>query len=226
MARCSRITLTSVITRTSGHCPSLVVRRGCPRASCCHTIISCPTYSKWGQDEGFIPHQIPLPSLRVSGEKRDQHYNERDCVSNHRRLDCLLNRWFRRRSKKTSKLLVTGLCDGNPPVTGDWWIVAYVTFHTCALNSSLDTCHLDLPGANELLVPWQIESAWPMPPPYRACKMQERSSSDFIILFLGVIFIRFGGIHLKLSNGSSPKIQYGTNWRLLTLIVLRTQKIK
>ena len=31
---------------------------------------------------------------------------------------CLLNRLFRRRSKKTSKLSVTGLCEGNSPVTG------------------------------------------------------------------------------------------------------------
>ena len=39
-------------------------------------------------------------------------------VSNHRRLDCLPNRLFRCRSKKISKLRVTGLCEGNPPVTG------------------------------------------------------------------------------------------------------------
>ena len=44
-------------------------------------------------------------------------HNERNGVSNHRRYDCLLNRLFRRRSKKTSKLRVTGLCEGNPPVT-------------------------------------------------------------------------------------------------------------
>ena len=30
------------------------------------------------------------------------HNNECDCVSNHRRLDCLLKRLFRQRSKKTS----------------------------------------------------------------------------------------------------------------------------
>ena len=34
-------------------------------------------------------------------------HNERDGVSNHRCLDCILNRLFRRRSKKTSKLHVT-----------------------------------------------------------------------------------------------------------------------
>ena len=42
---------------------------------------------------------------------------EGDGVSNHRRLDCLISRLFRRRSKKTSKLSVTGLCQGNPPET-------------------------------------------------------------------------------------------------------------
>ena len=41
-----------------------------------------------------------------------------DVVSNHQPHDCLLNRIFRRGSKKTSKLAVTGLCAGNLPVTG------------------------------------------------------------------------------------------------------------
>ena len=36
----------------------------------------------------------------------------------YRRLECLLSRClFRRRSKKISKLRITGLCEGNPPVT-------------------------------------------------------------------------------------------------------------
>ena len=46
--------------------------------------------------------------------------NGRDGVSNHRRLNCLLNCLFRRRSKKTSKLRVTGLCGGNSPETGQF----------------------------------------------------------------------------------------------------------
>ena len=33
-------------------------------------------------------------------------------------IQCLLNLLFRRRSKKTSKFHVTGLCEGNPTVTG------------------------------------------------------------------------------------------------------------
>ena len=44
-------------------------------------------------------------------------HNERDDVSNHQPHDCLLNRLFRCRSNKTSKLRVTGLCEGNSPVT-------------------------------------------------------------------------------------------------------------
>ena len=40
-------------------------------------------------------------------------------VSNHQPHECLLNRLIRRRSKKTSKLRVTGLCAGNSPGTGE-----------------------------------------------------------------------------------------------------------
>ena len=47
-------------------------------------------------------------------------HNGRHGVSNHLHLDCLLSRLFRRISKNTSKLRVTGLCDGNPPVTGGY----------------------------------------------------------------------------------------------------------
>ena len=42
-------------------------------------------------------------------------HNGRDSVSNHQPHDCLLNRLFRRRSKKTSKLRVNGLCARNSP---------------------------------------------------------------------------------------------------------------
>ena len=45
-------------------------------------------------------------------------HNEHDGVSNYQPHDCLLNCLFRRRSKKISKLHVTGLCAGNLPVTG------------------------------------------------------------------------------------------------------------
>ena len=47
-------------------------------------------------------------------------HNGHDIVSNHQPHDCLFNRLFRRRSKKTSKLHVTGLCMGNSPGTGEF----------------------------------------------------------------------------------------------------------
>ena len=43
-----------------------------------------------------------------------------DGVSNHQPHHCLLNCLFKCRSKKTSKLRVTGLCEGNSPVTGEF----------------------------------------------------------------------------------------------------------
>ena len=54
------------------------------------------------------------------GSSLQWRHNGRDSVSNHQPLHCLLNRLFRRRSKKTSKLRVTGLCAGNSPGTGEF----------------------------------------------------------------------------------------------------------
>ena len=77
----------------------------------------------WG--ESFSESQCAINTEIVSISWRNHaflsfslywRHNERDCVSNHRRPDCLLNHVFRRRSKKTSKLHVTGLCEGNSPV--------------------------------------------------------------------------------------------------------------
>ena len=59
-----------------------------------------------------IPRSMPWP-LRW-------RHNGRDGVSNHQPYDCLLNRLFRRGSKKTSKLRVAGLCSGNSPQTGEF----------------------------------------------------------------------------------------------------------
>ena len=72
-------------------------------------------YLSWSAD--FQPH-VPLSTcqttVRPSGNHTSLHWrhNERDGVSNHQPHDCLLNGLFRRRSKKTSKLRVSGLCGG------------------------------------------------------------------------------------------------------------------
>ena len=59
--------------------------------------------------------------LRILRETKNYtlqwRHNERDGVSNHQLHDCLLNLLFRRRSKETSKLRITGLCAGDSLVT-------------------------------------------------------------------------------------------------------------
>ena len=47
-------------------------------------------------------------------------HSEHEGISNYQSHNWLLNRLFRRRSKKTSKLHVTGLCEGNSPLTGEF----------------------------------------------------------------------------------------------------------
>ena len=58
------------------------------------------------------PHFLTEMNLFRSLQWR---HNDNDGVSNHQPHGCLLNRLFRRISKKTSKLHVTGLCVGNSP---------------------------------------------------------------------------------------------------------------
>ena len=53
-------------------------------------------------------------------ESLQWRHNGRNGVSNHQPHECLLSRLFRRISKKTSKLCVTGLCEGKSPVTEEF----------------------------------------------------------------------------------------------------------
>ena len=70
------------------------------------------------QEHGTSPsHWLLHRVLMYSCFTLQWRHNGHDGVSNNQPRDCLLNRLFRRRSKKTSKLRVTGLCPGNSPVT-------------------------------------------------------------------------------------------------------------
>ena len=60
----------------------------------------------------------PSPQPNGGGHALQWCHNERNGISNHWCLDCLLNHLFRCRSKKSLKFCVTGLCEGNPMVTG------------------------------------------------------------------------------------------------------------
>ena len=80
--------------------------------SCSHFVISI--WIKWVVDD-----LEPMWRQRQVSPLRWRH-NGRDGVWNHQPRDCLLKCLFRRRSKKTSELRVTGLCAGNSPGTGEF----------------------------------------------------------------------------------------------------------
>ena len=77
--------------------------------------------------------------VRVTTTLQWRH-NGRDSVSNHQPYDCLFNGLFKRRSKKTSKLRVTGLCAGNSPETGEF----SAQMASNAENVSIWWCHHEL----------------------------------------------------------------------------------
>ena len=65
----------------------------------------------------YITHTHGIQISRIPLHWR---HNEHDGVSNHQRLDCVLNHLCRHRSKKTSKLCFTGLCEVNSLVTWEF----------------------------------------------------------------------------------------------------------
>ena len=89
-------------------------------------------------------YKLPLTTIKHVHYSLQWHHNKHDGVSNHQPHECLLNCLFRRRSKKASKLRVTGLCAGNSPVTGEfpaqttnytenisiWWRHHAKTYHS------------------------------------------------------------------------------------------------
>ena len=74
-------------------------------------------------------------------------HNGLDGVLNHQPHDCLLNSLFGRRSKKTSKFRVTGLCAGNSLGTGEF----PAQMASIAENASTWWCHHDV---NASMKPW------------------------------------------------------------------------
>ena len=71
---------------------------------------------------GYLPikpflyvQKAPTIFMTLTHGTLQWRHNERDGISHQWRLDCLLNRLFRHRSKKASKLCITGLCEGFVP---------------------------------------------------------------------------------------------------------------
>ena len=63
---------------------------------------------------------VPVTGFVESSYTLERRHNELDDFSNHRCIECLISHWFKHRSKKTPKLCVIGLCDGNSPLTGEF----------------------------------------------------------------------------------------------------------
>ena len=85
----------------------------------CSLSITPPWFRPWTcVNEERLLYAKGHPNYTRGSHTLEWRHNEHNNVSKHRRLDCLLNRLFRRRSKKTSKLRVIGLGERNPPVTG------------------------------------------------------------------------------------------------------------
>ena len=68
----------------------------------------------------FLHRFLCCFAIVIRGVSLHWCHNDLNGVSSLQPHGCLLNRLFRRRSKKTSKLRVTGLCAGNSPGTGDF----------------------------------------------------------------------------------------------------------
>ena len=109
------------------------------RLTHCIVVTSCGSWSTFVKCQAIIWTNVKLLSIWPIGTsfvellneiqtlhsiylKMSLHWrhNGPDSASNHQPHDCLLNRLFRRRSTKTSKLRVTGLCCGE--FAWDRWI--------------------------------------------------------------------------------------------------------
>ena len=116
-------------------------------------------------------------------------HNEGVGVSNLQPHDCLLNGLFRRRSKKTSNLSVTGLCAANSPVTGEfptqrasnaenvsiWWLHLMTSSFTSLLQFSV--CLQDSNTSPTMLVPVGASLLGPMPSRWPFCHQATNTSS-------------------------------------------------
>ena len=78
-------------------------------------------FRKWlGAEQATANYLNQLWSSLLTYISLQWRHNGHDGVSNHHPHGCLLNHLFRRRSKKTAKLLVTGHCEGNSLVSGEF----------------------------------------------------------------------------------------------------------
>ena len=153
-------------------------------------------------------------------------HNGRDSVSNHQPHDCLLNRLFRRRWKKTSKLCVTGLCAGNSTGTGEFphkWPVTRTMFpfddvimNIRATNTSAwqtMICSLTIEAAWHIYVSgnWAIIDSDCALSPLR-CQAIIWINAN--LLFTGPLWANFSQVWIKIQQFSYKNMTYVITYSL------------
>ena len=130
-------------------------------ASLSHWNLSCQTLSisgGWDSNRYFSCSYMDIkPFLLCAGKYEKKHgichddlsslqwrHNEPGGVSNHRRVHSLFNYLFRRRSKKTSKLRVTGICMGNSPIKAAKVSVSFFNLPEVPVCNALQWHHVSV----------------------------------------------------------------------------------
>ena len=116
----ARLHAITISTMHALHCNTFI------NTGICHYAIVIQRTAIWRQRQLAV-HELPmfiikkLRSFAFGGLFQSLpllwRHNGHDSVSNH---NCLINRLFGCKSKKTSKLYVTGFCAGNSPGTGEF----------------------------------------------------------------------------------------------------------
>ena len=110
--------------------------------------------------EVHSPYKRPV--MPKAFQALNWRHNDHDGVSNHQPHGYLLNRLFRRRSKETSKLRVTGLCLGNSPGPVNSPHKGPVCFHlmTSSWYPSYTTSHYGIGWVSRC---WLLSKSWILP---------------------------------------------------------------
>ena len=107
------------------------------------------------------------------------YHNECHGISNHWRLHCLLNCLFRRRSKKTSKLCITGLCEGNSLVTDEVPAKRPVTQKMFPFDDAFMIWYLWAGPTLALMMACYLSSVKPLPTPMLTyCKQEHQAQTS------------------------------------------------
>ena len=114
----------------------------------------------------------------------------RDSVSNHQPHDCFLNCLFRHRSKKSSKLRVTGICAGNSSEAGE--------FPTQMASN-----------ADFFFIWWRHHDTC-----IKICAGDMQYVSDICMMFLRIEKKSVHNSALTTGQNSNPRVGLGYDWAL------------